>query len=117
MSSNLIYSNPRIRAEIDNWPMGGSRRGVAVFSIEAKPGKGERAIRTTRQDGSSKATAPKTLTFSTRARIVDGNDGKTYVASLTTYGHVSVFQSNMQFEQESIFPGDLRYPAIRALFD
>ena len=34
------YSNPRMHAEIHGWPMGGTRRGTAIFDIEIKPGKG-----------------------------------------------------------------------------
>jgi hypothetical protein len=43
----MIYSNPRLHAEIANWPMGGGTRGTAIFDIEAKAGKGERGVRVT----------------------------------------------------------------------
>lgn len=112
----ITYSNPRKHAEIDNWPMGGTRRGVAVFSIEARPGKGERATRVT-QLAAGRPSAPKVLTFATKCRIVDGDDGRTYAACLTMYGHISIYQSNLQFNEESIFPDDPRYAAVRALFD
>lgn len=112
---SLLYSNPRMHAEIANWPMGGSHRGTATFTIETRPGKGERAIRVTRRDD-GKQSAGKMLTFALRTRIVDGDDGKTYLACLTEFGHVSIHQSNMQFSQEAIFPADPRYAAVRALF-
>ena len=41
------YSNPRMHAEIDGWPMGHNLRGIAIFDIERKAGKGERGVRTT----------------------------------------------------------------------
>jgi hypothetical protein len=109
------YTNPRLHAEIDNWPMGGSRRGTAIFSVEAKPGKGERGVRITRRDG-EKPSTPKTLTFARKVRIVDGDDGKTYIAELSGYGHVSVMQSNMQFQAESVHEGDPRHASLLALF-
>ena len=112
------YSNPRLYAEIPNWPMGGTHRGVAIFAIEARPGKGERATRVTRRYDHPKATAPKTLTFSVKQRIVDGDDGRTYVIRLTRYGHIAITGSDMQYDAEAaIFPDDPRYAAIRALFD
>ena len=112
---SLTYSNPRTHAEIQGWPMGGSHRGVATFDVEVKPGKGERAIRVTRRDDGKQAVG-KMLTFAVKTRIVDGDDGKTYLACLTSFGHVSIHQSNMQFSQEAIFPADPRYAAVRALF-
>lgn len=97
--------------------MGGSQRGIAVFTIEAKAGKGERAVRVTTSQ-LDRISAPKALTFAVKSRIVDGDDGKTYVVTLTQYGHISVFQSNMQFQAEdSIFPDNPRYAALRALFE
>jgi hypothetical protein len=105
----LTYSNPRMRAEIQNWPMGGTKRGTAVFTIEAKPGKGERGVRVTNG-------APKTLTYAKAARIVDGSDGRTYIAELSAYGFVSIVRSDMKLQEESITADDPRYAAVSALF-
>jgi hypothetical protein len=113
----LTYSNPRMHAEIADWPMGGQSRGVATFQVEAKPGKGERATRTTRRDRDGRVGAAKALTFARKMRIVDGDDGRTYIIALTMYGHITVFQSNMQYNEESIFEADPRYAAVRALFE
>lgn len=111
------YSNPRMTAEIPNWPMGNNKRGTAFFSIEAKPGKGERGVRVTREDGTLKTGKPKTLTFARKARIVDGDDGRTYIAELSMYGFVTIMQSGMQFKAESVHPGDARLPELLTLFD
>jgi hypothetical protein len=108
-TTTKTYSNPRTYAEIDNWPMGGSKRGTAVFSIEAKGGKGERGVRVTNGK-------PKALTFARKARIVDGDDGRTYIAELTAYGFVSIMRGDMKFGEESIHDGDPRLPALLALF-
>lgn len=113
----LSYSNPRMHAEIGNWPMGGTRRGVAIFNVESKAGKGERAVRVTRRDGETRVTSPKALTYARKVRIVDGDDGKTYVLNLTEFGFISVMQSNMQFGQEQVFYDNPRYAEIRALFE
>jgi hypothetical protein len=106
-AETLTYSNARTEAIIENWPSG-SKRVTAHFSIEHTP-KGERAVRVT--DG-----APKKLTYAVLARIVDGSDGRTYIAELTSLGHITIMRGDMKYSQEAIFPGDARYPAIRALF-
>ena len=103
------YSNPRLRAEIADWPLGRDKRGLAVFSIEAKPGKGERAVRVT-------TGAPKALTFARKARIVDGDDGRTYIAELSVYGHVNIMKGDMKYQHETIHAGDPRHAEAMALF-
>ena len=101
------YSNPRLSATIEDWPSG-KHRVTAHFAIETTK-RGERGVRTT-------TGAPKTLTYARKARIVDGDDGRTYIAELTLYGHVSVMRGDFKFQEESIHPGDARYPAALALF-
>jgi hypothetical protein len=102
------YSNPRTSATIENWPSG-SNRVTAQFSIESGK-KGERAVRVT-------TGAPKKLTFANKMRIVDGDDGRTYIAALTGYGHISVFHGDMKYSKEAVFESDPRYPELRALFN
>lgn len=100
------YSNPRMSATIADWP-NGSRRVTAVFSIEQTK-RGERGVRTT-------TGAPKMLTYARKARIVDGDDGRTYIAELTLT-HVTIMRGDMKFQEETIFPDDPRWPAMLALF-
>lgn len=102
------YSNPRIAAVVDNWPTG-TKRCTATFRIERSP-KGERAVRIT-------TGAPKKLTYARKARIVDGDDGRTYIAELTAYGFVSIMRGDMKYQHESVHPGDDRLPALLALFE
>ena len=102
------YSNPRMNAVIENWPHG-SNRVTATFAIEAAPKKGERAVRTT-------TGAPKKLTFAKKARIVDGDDGRTYIAELSMYGSVSIMKGDMKFQHEHIPVGDPRHAEAVALF-
>lgn len=103
------YTNPRMNATIENWPSG-SKRVTALFAIETDPKKGQRATRTT-------TGATKKLTFAKQMRIVDGDDGRTYIATLTTHGHITIFKGDMKFNEESIFERDPRYAVVRALFD
>ena len=102
------YSNPRLRAVIENWPHG-KQRVTATFYIEYVIGKGERAVRVT-------TGAPKKLTYARKARIVDGDDGRTYIAELTAYRHITIMHGNMKYSHESVFENDPRYPAMLALF-
>ena len=104
----MKYSNPRMEAIISEWPMGRDKRATATFNIEQNK-QGERAVRTT-------VGAPKKLTYAVKSRIVDGEDGRTYIANLTLYGHISIMQGDMKFCKESIHPSDERYAEVRALF-
>ncbi len=60
--------------------------------------------------------APKKLTYAAKARIVDGDDGRTYVAELTRYGSVTIMCGDMKFQTETIHQSDPRYAAAKALF-
>ena len=104
----LTYSNPRMTAVIENWPSG-SQRVTARFVIEQDPKRGERAARTTTGD-------PKKLTFAKLARIVDGSDGRTYIAEFTIYGHISIMRGDMKYQHETIHSTDPRYAAALELF-
>ena len=105
----MIYSNPRMAATVEGWPSG-KRRVTARFEIEAVPGRGERGLRTT-------AGATKKLTYARKARIVDGDDGRIYIAELTFYGFVSIKRGDFKFEHEWIHRDDARYPAVLTLFE
>ena len=103
----LTYSNPRMRAVIENWPSG-SKRVTAQFDIEQSK-RGERALRQT-------TGATKMLTYAKMARIVDGSDGRTYIANLTEFGLISIMRGDMKFSQEYIFERDPRYADVLELF-
>lgn len=110
MSDLISYSNPRMKAVIENWPMGGSRRGVCTFAIEVTPKKGERATRVTHG-------AAKKLTYARISRIVDGSDGRTYILELSPMSEcISVMKSDMHHCQETVWPTDIeRYAMLRSL--
>jgi hypothetical protein len=96
-------------AVIENWPHG-SQRVTATFSIETDPKRGQRAVRVT-------TGAPKKLTFARQMRIVDGDDGRTYIAALSGYGHITIKRGDMKFDHETVFERDPRYQALLALFE
>lgn len=103
----MIYTNPRMRAVINDWPSG-SRRVMATFLVEQNA-KGERAVRIT-------TGAAKKLTYAVKVRIVDGDDGRTYIAELTVYGHISIMRGDMKIQQETFFPGNPGYASVLELF-
>lgn len=110
------YRNPRMTAAFTDWPSG-SHRVYVIFTIERHPKRGERATRVTQDPLTGRTSAPKALTYARAARIVDGDDGKTYIIELTLYGTISVMQSNMQYQAESVAESDPRYAALRAMFE
>ena len=78
----LTFSNPRLRAEFTDWPLGGSKRGKCVFHTERKDKKGDRVGRTT--TGKTKYS-----TYGGPVSLVDGSNGRTYILqkSPPIYGH------------------------------
>ena len=65
------FSNPRKLAVIEDYPIGGSKRGRCTFEVESN-GKGERCLRTT-------SGRPKADTYARAVVIVDGDNGRTYI--------------------------------------
>lgn len=110
------YSNPRLHAEIPNWPLGGNKRGIAIFHVETIKGM-QRACRTTNG-------ATKKLTYAQMVRIVDGDDGKTYIAEFSgNYSFISIRRGDMKHQHETIWPNDIgierntRFKTVMRLFD
>lgn len=112
----LTYSNPRLSAVFEDWPHG-AHRTRATFTVESKDGKGQRAVRVTIDPKTGRESAPKTLTYGRQARIVDGDNNRTYLAMLTEFGHISIMRADMKFSEEAIFEKDPRYAAVRAFFN
>lgn len=68
-------------------------------------------------DENSRAYTPKKLTYAEKVRIVEGSDGRTYIAELTSSGFVSIMRGDMKLQAEAIFPEDPRFGQVRALFE
>lgn len=111
----ITYSNPRTFARFIDWPYG-SARTACTFTVETHPARGQRAVRVTLHPVTGRPSAPKALTYAPQVRIVDGDDGRTYIVERTAYGFITVMRSDMKIQEESVHPGDARLPALLALF-
>lgn len=112
-----VYGNPRTSAVVPDWPSG-AHRTVATFRIESHPIRGERATRTTVDPRTGRDSAAKALTYARRMRIVDGDDGRTYiVADNVGYGHLTVWRGDMKYNEEVVYANDPRHAAMLALFE
>lgn len=111
----MIYSNPRKSFVTNDWPYGRELRTTATFTIE-KSKKGERVSRVTINPKNGRENKPKTTTYYDQVIIVDGDDGKTYMAEFSKFGQISIRQSNLQYQQEVIYQDDERYGDLLALF-
>jgi hypothetical protein len=103
------YSNPRMSAVIDDWPSG-TKRVSAKFEIEQHPTRGERGVRTT-------TGSPKKLTYVHKARIVDGDDGRTYIAEYSPAHHlITIMRGDFKHQHEEVFEDNPRFAKLLALF-
>ena len=98
-----------MEAVVDNWPSGG-KRVTARFAIETHPKRGQRGMRRT-------TGKVKTLTYCHQARLVDGDDGRIYIAEITLHWRFIHIRGGDLMNAETIFPDNPRYPEIRALFE
>lgn len=110
------YSNPRLDVTISDWPYGQYRTTARFFIEQAPLGGKERAVRTTIDPKTGKLSAQKKLTYARRMRIVDGSDMRTYILE-DNVSHITVMRGDMKFQEEVLFPGNERYPAVLTLFD
>jgi hypothetical protein len=101
------YSNPRTEATVEDWPSG-KHRVTAVFTVERHPKHGERAVRTT-------TGKPKALPYASRVRIVDGDDGRIYIAEQSVF-MISIMRGTMDYAHEVVFEGQPRFAELAALF-
>jgi hypothetical protein len=76
----IVFSNPRLSAEFDDWPSG-SVRVKCKFQVEQDPKRGWRVSRTT-TDKHGTWCKPKVTTYGGPAVIVDGSDGRTYILQI-----------------------------------
>ncbi len=65
-------------AATDDYPLGRRSRGEAKWAVEVKPRHGARVVRQTRPEGRARWSQPKATTYSRRARLAMGADGRVY---------------------------------------
>ena len=110
----ITFTNPRLKAEFDNWPMGGTKRGVCKFHVEQHPKRGFRVGRQT-------TGKVKYHTYGHKAAIVDGSDGRTYILQMTEYGFIDIVASDFMSaesligEKSSVFHDDARFQELLGL--
>jgi hypothetical protein len=117
----MTYSNPRLVAEFDDWPIGGSNRGQCKFNVCEG---GKRGVRVSRMTTSKLGVwcKPKYTNYFDKAVIVDGEDGRTYVLSYSGRGmdSVAVWRSDfMQAEEGYVFKtyNPSRFAELMAIID
>ncbi len=113
--TQLTYSHPRKTLEVNSWPSGGNRVR-AKFNVQHHEWRGERVTRATTNPKTGEWNAPRKTAYASKARIVIGSDGKTYLVMLSGYGPITILQSNLKYEKEVIYMSDSRYPDVMALF-
>lgn len=95
----VTFSNPRLKAVIEDWPSG-KQRVTCTFEVEAKKGKGERVNRIT-------TGKPKSTTYTDWMCIVDGDDGKTYLLGADRgagdYSVVTIWPGTLQNGVEYVY--------------
>ncbi len=119
-NTQLTFSDPVRRLEINDWPIGGKRRGQVVFEIETDVFKGvERVSRRTTNKHGQWCQSKKT-TYAPLWLICTGSDGKTYLISTGKYnpGAFYITESNLRFDAGQIYQDQdpEGYKAMQALF-
>lgn len=101
------FSNPRLSASVEDYPLGSGRRGTANFEIETSK-KGQRVSRTT-------FGKPKTTTYCQKMVLVDGDDGRLYAIGLTEYNQIIVYPGTLQYPKYH-HSSDATYGELAKLF-
>ena len=97
-------SNPRRDAVLGDWPSGRVRVNCR-FWIESDPKRGERVCRQI-EDKNGRFCKPKRKTYCTRACIVDGDDGRTYLLEQARFGFITIASHDMKYDVETIHEDD-----------
>ena len=112
----MKFSNPRTTAVFENWPFGGSQRCRMEFKVESHSTRGERCIRTS-TTANNRVGKPKKSTYSTMCRIVDGDDGKTYILEYNQiYNMIQVRESNLKCTAGTFYREDINYNELWLMF-
>lgn len=107
--SNLVFTNPRLEAVIEDYPLGGNKRGRCTFRVEHNPKKGYRFVKQT-------FGKPKADTYGGKAAIVDGNDGRTYLIQFAgDFDFIKINRFDFKNAAEPAFPSDPLYATLAAL--
>lgn len=109
----MAFTEPRHRAEFDDWPSG-KHRVKCRFYTEHDARRGYRVCRQT-QDKDGRWCKPKATTYGGPCIIATGSDGRTYILQMTVYSFVSIHRWDfMSASPSSCFPN---HPAYQAVVD
>jgi len=99
----LTYSNPRLVAEFNDWPIGGSQRGQCKFEVQAAdPRTAKTRVARTTTNKAGQWCKPKLTTYVALACIVDGSDGRTYILGwIPEYESIRVQRSDFMDQEHS----------------
>ena len=112
----MNYSNPRTEATFNDWPFGRTLKCQCTFKVELVPKKGERVYRTTVDPRNGRVSAPKRTTYGRKMKIVDGDDGRTYILeAVHIYGWLQLWKSDLMHNHEIIRPEDPRFAEVQTL--
>lgn len=114
-----VYISSCRELRIDDYPLGRSKRGTAIYTVETKKDK-ERVSRVTIDPTTGRESKPKTTTYGKKVAILTSEDGRTYVATMSEYSaHIEIMQSNLKYSEESVSASSNpeQYDIIRNLIE
>lgn len=109
---STVYSNPTLELVIEDYPIGGNKRGRCRFFADHDAKRGARI-------GKITTGKPKFTTYAKRVAIVTGDDGRTYILrDVNEYGFVDVSRSDFK-THESVHRSSNpeRYAMLMALIE
>ena len=104
----FTLSNFRKEDTIEDWPLGGGRRGDCIFTHESN-GRGQRIGRQT-EGRNGRMNKIKYSTYHPLVCLADGSDGKTHYIGLTSYSSLSVMSCDMKHSEFSLHSWGDREP-------
>ena len=101
-TDDIAFSNPRVEATIENWPVGGHNKASAHFIVEQRSLKGgahaSRVARRTRKPNGRWGN-PKRTTYGRATTIVDGSDERTYVLQIMANDMIHLWLATLNQSQ------------------
>lgn len=113
----MTYSNFTKSLRVEDWPMGGNRRGPCEFHVEGDNPKKTRIVKQT-WDENGRPNKPKKDVYGRYTGIATGDDGRTYFLQFSEYtNHISVHDSAFKSDDRAypaIFEKDPQYETVKA---
>lgn len=104
----MHFSKPVKLLEIQDYPLGGSKRGYCKFWIETNQ-KGSRILKQT-------FGKPKVSTYTEKAAIVTGEDGKTYFLMLNGT-MIQILRTDFKLAFPAVFHNQPEFNKLKELIE